>query len=111
MALWMRPKIERKSRRANMDAASVAKQQPGYLLEKIDQDILLYKPDDVGAVCLNQTAALVWELADGTRNVGEIVEMIEGAFPGVPGLAADVHETLEQLVENGALAVLSEVEP
>lgn len=50
---------------------------------------------------LNHTAAIVFSLCDGTREVEEIAGMIQGQFDLSSPPLEDVQTTIEQLRENG----------
>lgn len=72
-------------------------------LEEIDNELLLYHPARTRAVYLNQTAALVWQLCDNERSVGEIVSLLEEHYPDSENIKNDVESTLQQLEDNGAI--------
>ncbi|WP_433574758.1 pyrroloquinoline quinone biosynthesis peptide chaperone PqqD [Nocardia brasiliensis] len=55
-----------------------------------------------GVVLLNQTAAAVLALCDGTSSVEHIVERLTAEYDGVR--TADVHELLERLAERRVVA-------
>jgi len=77
---------------------------PGILLEEIDDDICLYRADIDEVLVLNQSAADVWRLADGTRTEAELLEHLAQAY-GVASdeLAADVSTVLSDLTQRGYL--------
>lgn len=53
---------------------------------------------------LNRSAALVWWLCDGGRTVGEICELLGGAFPDHADVVdADVRQAVAELRAAGAL--------
>ncbi len=54
---------------------------PGFLLEELDGELLLFNPHDGRLLELNATAALVWQLCDGERSISEITRLLIEAFP------------------------------
>jgi hypothetical protein len=55
-------------------------------------------------VHLNETAALVWELCNGTRTVGQIEDLLREAYPEAhERIVTDVGQALRRLDESGAL--------
>ena len=48
----------------------------GFLLERIDGEISVYHPTLTTAIYLNETGALIWELCDGNRSVGDIIDLL-----------------------------------
>lgn len=54
--------------------------------------VLLY-PE--GMVKFNQSASAIGQLIDGARTVSKIIAQLEQRFPGVPELAADVEDFME----------------
>ena len=76
----------------------------GYRMEVLDDEILLYNPAQTRVIALNASAALVWQLLDGTRDRSEIVALIGAAYPEADAVAVDVDELLASLRDAGALA-------
>ena len=75
-----------------------------FSIETFDNEILLYSISDSKGVYLNQTAGLVWELCDKNQSVGEIVALLEAAYPQQKeSVRSDVVMAIEALIENGAL--------
>ena len=63
---------------------------------------LLVNTDTAGAMALNQTGALIWQLVDGRRTTTEIIAAVRGHFPDAPDtLAEDVRGLLTKLAEEG----------
>jgi hypothetical protein len=74
-------------------------------MEAIEGELLLYHPRDARAICLNPSAAVNWNLCDGRRRIGEIIQLIEESYPEAKeNLAEEVFATLAQLRENGVLS-------
>ena len=77
---------------------------PDVLLERLDENVLLYHPGLTKTIQLNETAALIWELCDGQRSVREIAETLGQAFPDSAGeIMEDVEETLRRFSNEGAI--------
>ena len=81
-------------------------QAPMITQDTIDDTIVLYSGDRGGMVHLNASAALVWSLCDGVRQVSDIVALLNDAFAeDNAGLTGDVHDAIRMLEENGFLIV------
>jgi hypothetical protein len=48
----------------------------GLLSEQLDDEWIVYDPERDRGHCLNRTAALVWQHADGERTVGDLAAML-----------------------------------
>jgi hypothetical protein len=76
----------------------------GYRIEEMDGELLLYHPQSTATVYMNNTAALVWQLCDGSREVAEIIDLLSESFPeSHEGIRADVVKALESFSAQGAL--------
>jgi coenzyme PQQ biosynthesis protein PqqD len=76
----------------------------GYLLENMDDELLLYHPAETKVMYCNQTASLIWQLCDGERTVQEIVDLLADAYPeSAEEIAHDVRATLQQFTDHGAI--------
>lgn len=75
----------------------------GYQIETVDEELLLYDPEHGRILALNATGALVWQLCDGARTVGEIVGLLQEGYPDAAGIPDDVEELLGKLREAGAV--------
>lgn len=70
----------------------------------MDGELLLYHPQSTATLYLNNTAALVWQLCDGSRTVEEIVEILSESFPDSGGgMDKDVLDALTSFRDQGAL--------
>lgn len=75
-----------------------------FRLEEFDGELLLYHPGLTQTVYLNPTASLVWQLCDGKRSAGEIMELLRESFPdGGGSIEKDVTTTLEMFDQYGAV--------
>jgi Coenzyme PQQ synthesis protein D (PqqD) len=60
-------------------------------------------PQQTRAIYLNPTAAVVWDLCDGSRSVREIIRVIGESYPDAGSVTDDVLATLNRLRESGLL--------
>ncbi len=80
--------------------------EPGYLLEKIDDEITVYHPTLATSLYLNETGALIWELCDGERSISEVIDILVENYPeNSPQIADDVRALIRRLLEKN-IAVL-----
>ena len=87
-----------------MRIAGIPRRRQDVLVDRLDDELLLYHPTLETAVYLNETAFLVWQLCDGRRSVAEISELLEGAFPGTAeSIVSDVDVSLRSLAERGVI--------
>jgi len=77
---------------------------PGYQIEQLDGELLLFHPTTQIILHTNQTGALVWHLCDGQRTVREIVEVLAAAYPAAAAaITTDVPDILDQFAQQGAI--------
>lgn len=77
----------------------------GYSVEELDGELLLFSPASGSVIALNQTAALVWNLCDGSRTVEEIAALIAAAYPDAAAeIPGDVADVVALFGRHGALA-------
>lgn len=90
-----------------MDANRVVTVEPGYLLEKIDNEITVYHPTLATSLYLNETGALIWELCDGVRPISEVIDVLVELYPeNREQIDYDVRALVRRLLEKN-IAVLS----
>lgn len=76
----------------------------GYRMEHLDDELLLYHPGQTRVVALNPSAALVWQLCDGTRTREEIVALLRDGYPeAADQIPSDVSALLVTLRDAGAI--------
>lgn len=76
------------------------------LLEKMDDDTLLYNPSTTATLHLNASSALVWELCTGENSVQQIIDLLQSSFPEqAEQIAGDVPLALKELLAKGVLAL------
>ncbi len=51
------------------------------VVQKIEDETLVYDLDENKAFCLNETSALVWKLCDGQRDSADIVDALDANTP------------------------------
>lgn len=89
-----------------MDNNSIPKKDEGFLCEEFETEILLYHPSNNKSFYLNQQAALIWELCDGENSVGNIIEILQEAFPdAAEQIETDVKKSIDTFVENKAITL------
>jgi pyrroloquinoline quinone biosynthesis protein D len=82
----------------------VPKQGFGFFVEEMEGEHLLYRLGAHKAIHLNDTAALIWKLCDGTRTVEDIVHLLGKEYPDMEGqVGHDVRAAISVLEHEGAL--------
>lgn len=83
-----------------MDTERIVVIEPGYLLERIDNEITVYHPTLATSLYLNESGALIWELCDGKRSIAEVIEVLAELYPeNREQIADDVRTLLRRLLE------------
>lgn len=78
---------------------------PDLFVEDMDEEMVLYEAGSHRAIYLNETAAVVWKLCDGTRTVQELVQMLGENYPDARAdLRRDIESAVEMLLREGALS-------
>ncbi|MBI3686609.1 MAG: PqqD family protein [Actinobacteria bacterium] len=71
---------------------------------ELDGEISLYDAASQHALLLNGTASDIWRLADGQRNLAQIVAMLAATYGTAETvIRADVERTIAELVAAGFL--------
>lgn len=78
----------------------------GYRMETVDEDVMLFHPGKTQIHYLNPTAALIWQLCDGQRTTDELIRLLVESYPDASAeIPADVHDTLQDLINKGCLSL------
>jgi Coenzyme PQQ synthesis protein D (PqqD) len=75
----------------------------GFLTQRLDDEVILYDPEQSRALCLNWTASIIWGLCDGAATVADMIELLREAFPDAGDIDRDVSEALELLSRHAAI--------
>jgi hypothetical protein len=79
---------------------------PGYVVEQIDDELLLYHGERTTVVYLNQTAFMIWQLCDSERSVADITALLTAVFSeDGDAIAQDVAHAVKLLVSLGVIAI------
>ncbi len=82
----------------------IPKQCNGFIIEKMDGELVLFHPGRNIIIHTNETAALIWQMCDGINSVDQIVDVLSGAYPDAKAeIARDVPDTIQKLRAQGAL--------
>ena len=74
--------------------------KPDFLLEKLENEIVVYHPTLTKSMYFNETGALIWQLCDGTRTISEIIGLLESQYPeSVTQIAPEVKTLIGQLLD------------
>ncbi|MBM9537999.1 PqqD family protein [Desulfobulbus alkaliphilus] len=78
------------------------RRKPDFILERIDDEIVVYHPTLTTSMYCNPTGALVWELCDGSLTTGEIVDLLAEIYPeDSEQIRASVPAVIDQLLARG----------
>jgi Coenzyme PQQ synthesis protein D (PqqD) len=88
----------------HVDSRARPRPRPGYALEELDGELVVYHPATEAIFFCNATAALIFRMCDGARDVAQISAELAAHYPdAAQRIAADVESTLSRLIEHGAL--------
>jgi hypothetical protein len=59
----------------------IVRLKPGFFLERMDDEIVVYHTSLTTSLYFNETGALVWQLCDGKRTVGQIIDVLCQMYP------------------------------
>ncbi|MCP5094028.1 MAG: pyrroloquinoline quinone biosynthesis peptide chaperone PqqD [Chloroflexi bacterium] len=77
----------------------------GFLLEKLDDELILLHPTGLTLIQSNESGSMIWQLCDGQRTVADIIQLLSAAYPeSKDEIAADVVTTLNQFAKHGAIS-------
>jgi hypothetical protein len=84
--------------------SGVVRRSAGCAVEAFDDAFVLYDPRRERITELNATAAIIWQLCDGTRTRPEVAALVADAYPDEHAtVVADVERTIDLLLEGGSL--------
>ncbi len=87
-----------------MNLDSRPRRKSDYRLEQLDDEMVLYHPEETKILYFNQTASLIWQLCDGERTASEMIRLLSDAYPeSAAAIAGDVQTTLEQFEKWGCI--------
>ena len=88
----------------SVELHTISVQSENFQLEDMDGELLLYHVSSTRTLHLNSSAALVWQLCDGQRSVGDIIGMLQENFPDAgQELETDVIAAVNELTDGGVL--------
>ena len=78
-----------------------------YRLEKMDNELLLFNPQDLVVLYLNESASVIWQLCDGQHTIPQMASLISEAYPeAAPNILGDVQETVKMFKDKGAVILV-----
>ena len=84
--------------------AHIPQHIPGYQLQEFDSELVLYHLEHGRVIYLSDTAVLIWRLCDGKRTLGEIIQLLQEAYPdAADSIACDVESAVEELIKISAI--------
>ncbi len=88
----------------DMSRAPVPK--AGVRFEELDGEAVVYDRQGKRATYLNETAAVIWKLCDGSRSVHEIVGLLAQEYPEAAGtMEGDVREAVDRLIADRVMVL------
>lgn len=78
----------------------------GCFIEEMDGEILLYRLGDHNTIRLNESAALIWKMSDGSRPMRDIIAILQAEYPEAETeIASDVQMAVEKLISRKLLTL------
>lgn len=77
---------------------------PGWKVEKEGEELLLRHPSEPNLVAINPSAALIWDLCDGTRSIDDLEAELKRLFPkAVESIPTDLRQAISRMQRAGIL--------
>ena len=75
------------------------RQNSDLIVQELDDDLILYHPENEHVHVLNHTAHAVWKLCDGLHTAADAVESLASLFHGAKKntICADVSDVIDDL--------------
>jgi len=90
----------------------IPQQKADYRLEQLDDELLLYHPNQTVIMYCNAIASLVWQLCDGQRTVHEISNLLSAAYDKPYTVVAPQIETaLQEFYQQRAIEYVGDTLP
>lgn len=87
-----------------MDQSAKPRQKPGFHLEAMDGELLLYHLGETKILHLNNTASLIWYLCDGKQTITQITSLLVEAYPeAADTMMLSVENTLQDFLMEGCI--------
>jgi len=84
---------------------SKLRRREDWSVESFEDGFVLYDPSAERVIEFNATAALIWQLCDGTRSMDEIKKVLVDAYPeSAKDVERDVEATVALMLEKNCLA-------
>ena len=78
-----------------------------YRLEKMGNELLLFSPQNLVVLYLNESASVIWQLCDGQHTIPQIAALISEAYPEAAAtILGDVEETVKLFKDKGAVTLV-----
>lgn len=85
----------------------IVRLKPGFFLERMDDEIVVYHASLTTSLYFNETGALVWQLCDGKRTVGQIIDVLCRMYPDSAGrIGPEVTALIASLIEKQVAELL-----
>ena len=83
---------------------AVPRRVEGYYVQKIPCCYFLKNDDSRHYIKLNDSALVIWELCDGDRSVGEILQVLREGYPdAAESMERDLNRVLDEFDEEKVL--------
>jgi Coenzyme PQQ synthesis protein D (PqqD) len=87
-----------------MDPSSRPKPREGYVLEAFGSELVIFHPATEAIFYCNASAALIFRLCDGQRDIATIRRLLVEAYPdAAERMQEDLTATLQRLLDHQAI--------
>lgn len=85
-----------------MDCDRAVLLEADYLLERFEDELIVYHPTKASSLYLNDTGALIWQLCDGRTSIADIIAVLSERYPeSKEQIEQDVKTVIRQLRDAG----------
>jgi hypothetical protein len=91
-----------------LENTAILQKNPDVIGKRTDDEVVLVMPKEGQVKVLNEVAALIWELTNGKRNIGQIVDEINIQFEvDLENAELDTKKFIKELVDLNILFLVN----
>jgi hypothetical protein len=100
----LKPTQKKWKKGRQMNLCGKPQARSNFIIEKIDKEFVLFNTENLEIMYLNQSAALIWSLMNGTLTIQDMIDLLIETYPEAASeIRTDVIETMQRFFERDVI--------